>query len=68
MGVLICGLVQPPAPSQREQVRHSWAATQWPSYGHLSSPGSRLRTGTPTTPAPVVTVNALLASTGSGLD
>ena len=34
----------------------------------MPSPHCRLRTATPTTPATVVTINALLVSTGGGLD
>ena len=68
VGELVCGLVLPPAPPQRDQIHDPCAATQWPSRGYLSSPGCPLRTGTPTTPAPVVTNNALLASAGSGVD
>ena len=68
MGGVICGLVQPPAPPQRDQVRDSYAAPQWPSRGDLSSPRCRLRRSTSATSSSVVTINALLASTRGGLD
>lgn len=68
MGLVICGLVQPPAPPQRDQVRDASAASQWSGRGDLPSPRCRLRTGPPAKSTPVVKINALLASTRGGLD
>jgi hypothetical protein len=35
MSVCICGLVQPPAPPQRDQIRDAPPASQWSCLGHL---------------------------------
>ena len=67
-GDVICGLVQPPAPPQRDQIRNSCAATQWPRRGDLPPPRCRLRTGTSASSTTVVTIYTLLASTRGGLD
>lgn len=63
MGLVVCGLVQPPAPPQRHQVRDAPTASQWSGRGDLPSPGCRLRTSAPAKPTPVVAIDALLAST-----
>jgi len=68
MDLVICGLVQRPAPPQRDQVRDASAAPQRSGRRDLSAPGCRLRTGAPAKSTPVVTINALLASTRGGLD
>ena len=68
MVVLICGLGQPPASPQRDQVRDACAATKWPSRRNLSSPGGYLRTGTSASSTTVVMIHTLLASTRGGLD
>jgi len=68
VGGVICGLVQRPAPPQRDQVRNASAAPQRSGRRDLSAPGCRLRTSAPAKSTPVVTINALLASTRGGLD
>ena len=68
LGGLISGLLQPPAPPQRDQVRDSPPAPLGRCRGHVPSPRCCLQGGTSAEPAPLVTISALLASTGSGLD
>ena len=68
MGGLVCGLVQPPAPPQRHQVRHTPRASQRSSRGVLPSPRCRLRTGPSAQSTALVTSGPLLAPARSGLD
>ena len=68
MGVVICGLVQPPAPPQRYQVRDAPPAPQRRCCGDLPSTRCHLRASAPAKPTPVVTIHTQLASTGGGLD
>ena len=68
MGGVICGLVQPSAPPQRDQIRDAPPAPQRRCCGDLPSPGCRLRTGAPDASTKVVTIHTLLASAGGGLD
>ncbi len=68
MGGVVCRFVQPSPPPQADQVRDTFASTQWSSSGNPSSLGCRLRTGMPKASTPLVTIVALVASTGSGMD
>ena len=43
MGVRICGLVKPPAPPQRDQIRDAPPAPQWSRQGHLPAASRGLR-------------------------
>jgi hypothetical protein len=63
---LICGLIQPQA--QRDKGRHASVAPQRSGRPDLTSARSRLRRSSPAASSSVVTINALLASTGIGLD
>ena len=68
MGGSVCGLVQPQASPQLDQVRDAPPAPLWRSHGDLPSPVCRLRAGTPKASTPLVTISPVLASTGSGVD
>ena len=43
MGVCICGLVQPPTPPQRDQIRNAPPASQWSCQGYLPAASRGLR-------------------------
>ena len=68
MGGIVCGLVQPPAPPQRHQVRHAPPASQRSGRGDLPSPSCRLRAGPRAQSTALDTNDPLLASAGGGLD
>jgi hypothetical protein len=68
MDRVVYGLVQPPPSQQRHQVRDALTASQWSGRGDLPAPGRRLRARASANPTPLVTIDAVLASNGGGLD
>ena len=68
MGVCICGLVQPPAPPQRDQIRNAPPASQWSCHGHLPAARGGLRGRPPCQSNALERCHPLLESTGRSVD
>ena len=68
MGFFFCGLVQPPAPPQRHQIRDAPPASQGKSHGHLPAASRGLR-GRPRCKSNALErCHPLLESTGRSVD
>ena len=63
-----CGLVQPPPPSQRHQVRNASPTSQRCRHRHLPGAHPGLRKSSPGPPKPLEPIHSLLAPTSRGLD
>jgi hypothetical protein len=68
MGSCICGLVQPPAPPQRHQVRDAASAPQRIRKGNLPAASRGLRRRTPCQSNALEPEHLLLATTRRGVD
>ena len=68
MGGTICGLVQPPAPPQRHQIRDAPPASQWSSQGNLPAASRGLRGRTPCQSNSLEPEHSLLAPTRRSVD
>ena len=68
MGGSICGLVQPPAPPQRDQIRDAPPAPQWSRHGHLPAASGGLRGRPPCQSNALERCHPLLESTGRSVD
>ena len=68
MGVCICGLVQPPAPPQRDQIRDAPPAPQWSRQGHLPAASRGLRGRPPGQSNALEPKHPLLAPTRRSVD
>ena len=68
MGSCICGLVQPPAPPQRHQVRDATSAPQGSSQGNLPAASRGLRGRTPCQSNSLEPEHPLLAPTRRSVD
>ena len=68
MGSGFCGLVQPPQPSQRHQIRHASPTPQRCRHRNLPGAHQGLRNGSPGPPKPLEPIHSLLAQTSSGVD
>ena len=68
VGSRFCGLVQPPPPSQRHQIRHASPTSQRCRHRHLPGAHPCLRESPPGPPKPLEPIHSLLAPTSSGVD
>jgi hypothetical protein len=68
MGGSICGLVQPPAPPQRHQIRDAPPAPQWSRQGHLPAASRGLRESPPGQSNALEPKHTLLGSTQRCVD
>ena len=68
MGVCICGLVQPPAPPQRDQIRDAPPAPQWSRHGYLPAASGGLRGRPPCQSNALERCHPLLESAGRSVD
>ena len=68
MGGSICGLVQPPAPPQRDQIRDAPPAPQWSRHGHLPAASGGLRGRPPCQSNALERCHPLLESAGRSVD
>ena len=68
MGGVVCGLVQPPAPPQRDQIRNAPPASQWISHGYLQAASLGLRGRPPCQSNALERCHPLLESTSRSVD
>lgn len=68
MDGVIYRLEQRLASPERDQIRNASLTSKCPSRRNVSTPGCRLRTSTPMASTPKGTIDAVLASTGSGME
>ena len=68
VGSGFCGLVQPPPPPQRHQIRHASPTSQRCRHRNLPGAHPGLRKGSPGPPKPLEPIHSLLAPASSGVD